>query len=416
MVYRKSLKNREYGFEFSGTEYSLIFEHDNMGFVRFAGRSKKIFYLDPSPFLPTPKKEKYILEKCQPPKNGELIRVTSLETETVVRQKFGLFNNVEIKYVRAWEKVSPNKLIHRKVLHTDEFIDFFKIPYVGISDHIEPIAHCLALYCVSSPSIGSNNKGGIDAAMITRKNQWGAFKNLMSIIPNNFKKATSTNFYGIMENEQNIQPVNSLEVSRAFKNPNDLFVHIPVTLNVELKKSEHYKENIDFQIPMMRSHLLDALLFKPEIQSNVESYITETIYDMIDKVDSAKTMMYKQDLGNVTPKLSSAFARLNFSEKVTKESIKDSKSMWEDMFARSQQVKTLNFSVKGQSKRSINAQNLYCDLKNIFGIESGFSMDRIKEETKYSEWVLEDAIAELQRCGAVYSPTNASMKLIDLKI
>lgn len=416
MVYRKSLKNREYGFEFSGTEYSLIFEHDNMGFVRFDGRSNKIFHLDPSPFLPTPKKEKYILEKCQPPKNGELIRVTSVETETVVRQKFGLFNNIEIKYVRAWEKINPNKLIHRKVLHTDEFIDFFKIPYVGISDYIEPIAHCLALYCISSPSIGSNNKGGIDTAMITRKNQWGAFKKLMSIIPNSFKKTASANFYGIMEKEQNIQPVNSSEVSRAFKNPKDLFVHIPITLNVELKKSEHYKENMDFQIPMMRSHLLDALLFKPEIQSNAESHITEIIYDMIDKVESAKTMTYKQDIGNAAQKLSSAFARLDFSEKVTKENIKESLSVWEDMFARSKEFKALDFRVNGQSTRTLYAQNLYCDLRDIFGIESAFSIDRIKEETKYSEWILEDAIAELKRCGAVYSPTNASMKLIDLKI
>lgn len=415
MAYRKSLKNREYGFEFSGTEYSLIFEHDNMGFVRFDGRSNKIFHLDPSRFLPTPKNEKYILEQCKPPKHGDLIRVTSVETETVVRQKFGLFNNVEIKYVRAWEKVNPNKLIHRKVLHTDEFIDFFTIPYVGISDDIEPIAEGLALYCTSSHLTGSNNKGGIDAAMLTGKNQWSAFKNLMSIIPNNFKKPTSMNFYGMMEKEQNIQPLNSLEVSRAFKNPNDLSVHIPVTLNVEFKKSEYYKKNIDFQIPMMRSHLLDALLFKPEIQSNAESYVIDTMYDMIDKVENTKTMTYKQNLGNLTPKLSSGFARLEFRDEVTKNDIKESTVWWEDMFERSQQVKALNFP-KTQSKRSIGAQNLYYDLQNIFGFESVFSMDRIKEETKYSEWILEDAIAELQECGAVYSPTNDNMKLIDFRI
>ena len=415
MAYRKSLKNREYGFEFSGTEYSLIFEHDNMGFVRFDGRSNKIFHLDPSRFLPTPKNEKYILEQCKPPKHGDLIRVTSVETETVVRQKFGLFNNVEIKYVRAWEKVNPNKLIHRKVLHTDEFIDFFTIPYVGISDDIEPIAEGLALYCTSSHLTGSNNKGGIDAAMLTGKNQWSAFKNLMSIIPNNFKKPTSMNFYGMMEKEQNIQPLNSLEVSRAFKNPNDLSVHIPVTLNVEFKKSEYYKKNIDFQIPMMRSHLLDALLFKPEIQSNAESYVIDTMYNMIDKVENTKTMTYKQNLGNLTPKLSSGFARLEFRDEVTKNDIKESTVWWEDMFERSQQVKALNFP-KTQSKRSIGAQNLYYDLQNIFGFESVFSMDRIKEETKYSEWILEDAIAELQECGAVYSPTNDNLKLIDFRI
>ena len=415
MVYRKSLKNREYGFEFSGTEYSLIFEHDNMGFVRFDGRSNKIFHLDPSPFLPTPKNEKYILEKCRPPKHGELIRVTSLETETVVRQKFGLFNNVEIKYVRAWEKVSPNKLIHRKMLHMDEFIDFFTIPYVGTSDEIEDIAKGLALYCVSSPLTGSNNKGGIDAAMLTGKSQWSAFKNLMTIVPNSFKKTTSANFYRIMEKEQNIQPVYSSEVSRAFKNPTDLSVHIPVTLNVEFKKSEYYKKNIDFQIPMMRSHLLDALLFKPEIKSNAESHVIDTMYDMIDKVENTKTMTYKQDLGNLTPKLSSGFARLEFREKVTKENINESKVWWEDMFARSQQVKTYDFP-KAQSKRSIAAQNLYYDLKNIFGFESVFSMDRIKEETKYSKWMLENAISELKEFGLIYSPTNTSMKLIDFKI
>ena len=159
-----------------------------MGFVRFDGRSKRFFHLDPSPFFPSPKREIYLLQTCIQLEEGELIKVKFVKTENVIKGKFGNFTNTKINYVRDWEKISPNKLIHRKKLHTKEFIDFFKFPFIGISDDVEPIAKCLALYSASSPLIGVNNKGGIDTAMITRKHQWNAFKRLMTLIPNEFKK------------------------------------------------------------------------------------------------------------------------------------------------------------------------------------------------------------------------------------
>lgn len=415
MVYRKSLKNREYGFEFSGTEHSLIFEHDNMGFVRFDGRSKRIFHLDPSPFLPSPKREIYLLETCIQPEEGELIKVKSVETENVIQGKFGNFTNTKINYVRDWEKVSPNKLIHRKTLHPEEFIDFFKLPFIGISDDVEPIAHCLALYSASSPLIGANNKGGIDTAMITRKHQWSAFKRLMTLIPNEFKKTNANYFYGIMEKEKKTNPLKSSEVSLAFQNPTELFVQIPVTLNVELKPAEFYKENVDFQAPMMRSHLLDILLFQPKISSKIDSYLTESIYDMVDTVASAGIMPYKQDLGSASSKLSSAFARLNFEDNVTKESIKESKSIWEDMFVRSQKMNTSNLSVDKQLKLSFDAQNLYSILEDVFGIEVMIPIEDIPKHTKFKKWTLDDAITELRLRGAIYSPNNEHIKLMDLK-
>lgn len=84
------LSTRTYGYEFSGSEYRLIYEYDNMGYVRFLDRTKTIFQLDPSPFLHNPYKEVFIVgEKCPLPPDGKLIEVTVRETE----KKVGLINN-----------------------------------------------------------------------------------------------------------------------------------------------------------------------------------------------------------------------------------------------------------------------------------------------------------------------------------
>jgi len=146
-----SLKNREFGYQFSGVEYSLIFENENIGFVRFVDQSENLFYLDPSPFLNTPKAELYVLENLPFPKRGELIEVSVSGTDHKIQEIKGTFFKTIIKYVRNWKKINPNILIHRKTLQPVEFKNFFIQAFKGDREYIEQIGYCLSLYAVSSP-------------------------------------------------------------------------------------------------------------------------------------------------------------------------------------------------------------------------------------------------------------------------
>lgn len=104
------LRNRYWGFELSGVEYKLIFEKENMGFVRFANKNKDIFYLDPSPFLNTVKPEIYVLEKCPVPPAGKLIEAIVRETEDKYNLNKTVVEKTLVKYVIDWKIVDPNKL------------------------------------------------------------------------------------------------------------------------------------------------------------------------------------------------------------------------------------------------------------------------------------------------------------------
>jgi hypothetical protein len=80
-----SLKKRYFGYELSGIEYRLIFEKDDMGYVRFKNKRENSFYLDPSPFLDTQKPDVYVIKAGDLPPAGQLIEVVVTETSTSMR-------------------------------------------------------------------------------------------------------------------------------------------------------------------------------------------------------------------------------------------------------------------------------------------------------------------------------------------
>jgi hypothetical protein len=62
-----SLYDRWQGSELSVLEKELIFNRDNTGFVEYDTKDGKYFYLHPSPFLNSPKREIFCAESCDPP-------------------------------------------------------------------------------------------------------------------------------------------------------------------------------------------------------------------------------------------------------------------------------------------------------------------------------------------------------------
>ncbi len=410
------LRNRELGYEFSGIEHKLLFEKENIGFVRFPGKDKQTFHLDPSPFLDTPKNEIYVVENCAPPESGMLIEVIVSETDKKILEVKNGFISIVIKHVKAWKKVDIRSILHRKAVQRSEFIDFFCRPFQGNRELIEKIGYCLSLYAVASPQISDFEKGGLNSAMLSRDRQWSAFKRAMDVIPDEFKRQSSRNFYKFLDKEETINPVSSSEVSLAYHNPLAMPVQIPIVMeNVEPRPVSKHQVDIRYELPMARAYILDALLYKPDIPKEFDSYITDCVYNIVDEVKKSGRIPYSQNLGSAVPKLSLSFARLNFAQEITKENITEGVDLWFEMFKNAKRIASTPLSPNDLYKLTNNARKLYIDLNDVFGTDVKINEEDIKKNIKLSELDLEQALQELSLKGALYSPRNKCFELLDFK-
>ncbi|WMW23260.1 hypothetical protein RE476_05370 [Methanolobus mangrovi] len=418
MVKKQTLKNREFGYELSGVEHKLIFDSDETGFVRFDGRSRRIFYLDPSPFLPTPKRDVYIIadESVPTPNVNDLIKVTSFEIERVVKGTFDNLVNIDVRYVKAWTKIDPNKLLHRKVMDQEEYVNFFKHPFNRADENIDNISQCLAMCSVSSNAIGINEKGGIDSGIIAKKSGWDSFLSLQKLVPREFKSVKSPYFYSSSEVENKINPLGSMEVNLSILMPKETFVHVPIVFDAEMRPKSAYSADVSFEIPFVRAHLLDALMFQPEITQKAEKCLTERIYDMTETFTNSHNFVYKQDLGDAAPKLGSSIARMNFSNEVTVANVREGFDIWMDMFAHASKFQKSNLSPRDIFRLPAEAAQLYLQLEDNFGIDVVISMKDVETMSLLTPFELSNAIAALRGAGALYSPRIDFIKLLAFKI
>lgn len=358
--------------------------------------------------------ELYVVENCSPPKRGELIEVSVSETDYKTYQDKGDYSKFIIKYVKDCKKIDPNTLIHRKTQYDFEFKNFFMRPFKGKRDYIEKVGYCLSLYTVSTPQISDYEKGGLNTALLSKNRQWNAVKRIMDVIPNEFKQPSSCNFYKLLDKEEIINPINSTEVSLAYHNPSSRPVQIPIAMDVETKPFSDYNKDIQYEIPMVRSYILDALLYQPEIPRKLDSYVTNCVYSLVDEIKKSGRMPYTQNLGSAIPKLSLSFARLNFKTETTKENITEGVDLWSEMFKHAKKMASTQLNPHDLYKLSENARKTYIDLHEIFGIDVPIDKENLKEMLKISEWDLGDVLQELDIKGAIYCPDHQHIKLLDL--
>lgn len=412
------LRNRESGYELSGIEYKLLFEKENVGYVRFSNTDKKAFYLDPSPFLFSPKMEIFVLDNCTLPESGKLIEATVSETDKKIIENKSGFVSYTIKYIRDWKKVGIDKILHRRVLQPSEFAEFFCRSFKGDRDYIEKIGYCLSLYAVSSPQILDYETGGLNSALLSRDRQWSTFKRIMNVIPEEFKKPSSRNFYKFLDNEgkETTKSAGSSEVSIAYHNPLNMAVQIPIEMkNIEPRPVSNYLEDIKFELPVVRGFILDALLYEPDVPKKLESYTTDCVYKIIDEIKKSGRIPYSQDLGSAVPKLSLSFARLNYNLETTKENITEGVDLWFEMFKNAKKMESTQFSPNDLYKLNENSRMLYINLNDAFGLDVKINKEDIKKNTKLSEWDLDQTLQELQIKGALYCPGNQCYVLLDFR-
>lgn len=408
-----SLGDRGYGYELSEIEKEFIFNRVDAGFVRYNTVNGRSFYLDPSPYLKTPKAEIFVAENCQPPRNREFVEVSVYNAEDVIQKAKGGYSKFHKKYINSWKSIDTNKIVRRRRLFDPgDITNFFKSPYLGNKDIIEGICLCSALYAVSSPPI-SNEIGGINAAVMGKKRPWSGFKTIMGVIPKEFQQSSSRNFYKISDKEMVVNPKRSLEVNLAYLNPESIPMHIPLALEVEAKTVRNYKENIKAESPMVRAYILDSLIIQPTIPNNLESYLTDSIYSLTNDFKGAG-FSYKQDWGSVVPKISLSFARLNSELKITKKYVEEAVDLWSDMFYLTKQAVSTPLPVAKFYKLGDNERKLYAELIDIFGADVSIPEPEAIKNTSLSELDYAEAIKNLNIYGLIIKMPNKHIKVLEL--
>jgi len=410
-----TLKNRLYGHSLSAIEKELIFSREDTGFVRQIHSSGAVFYLDPSPFLETPRRELYVAH-CPPPENGCLVHASVSTVKQEMMKDAAGYYSLEVKYVDSWSRVDPNSLCSRRgILSPEEIHDYFTKPYLGEEEVVDGIALCSALYAVSSPPL-SDEKGGVYAAVLGKNKPWLGFKKSLGVIPREFMKATSPFYYTISNKEKKVENTRAEEINLAYLNPEQLPMHIPVILeDVEVRSQKSYSLDMQSLNPMVTAFVLDSLMIKPEIPGSLESHVTDTFHAVLEEFKGSGWVPYKQDFSSLVPRLSRSFARYHAHLKLSKKDVSEAVDLWSDMYYRARKVVSTQYEVSRLYRLDDNSRKLYLDLVDSFGLEIPIPLQEVRTHvTSFrNQWDFEEALDTLNRYGLLTKPGHDSIKILD---
>ncbi len=395
-----SLKERSFGYELSELEKVLIFQKEDIGFVRYAHKSGKAFYLDPSPFLLSTKREIFVTN-TNPPPEGELVEVVVREEKDEIIPQDSEVIKIRVKIVESWKRIDPKSIIKkRSLILQEDFVEFFKMPYVGVSDLIDGIGISSALFTVSSPPIVSE-KGGVNTAVFGKRQAWSSYNRIMQVIPNEFKKATSPYYYCIQQRETRLNPVNSMEVNLSFCNPRKVPMHVLIPLEVKVKRVNSYEESFKEMLPLVRAYMLQSLLLKPEIPEWCYRTMQEAIYELMEDVKGSGFLPCKLDLGTLIPRIATSIARLHVNTEVERDYFKNALDLWLDMYYRAVKLSSTPLEVSKLYRLDDNARKLYVELVELGAVDNYVSERIIRENTSVPKWFYSQALEELRNAGLV---------------
>lgn len=411
------LNQRTFGYELSGSEYELIFERDDMGYVRYISAKQGAFYLDPAPWLPTPKQEVYICKTRPFPPKGKLIEVTVLETERV-RKLAGDMSVVQYdkKYVTDWHMADPNKLRGNRLIRKEDFLNVLSLPMRSERYDIVDTAYGVALYMMASPQLTDMEPGGINADVIGKmadRGGWAAFNHLGEIVPGEFRQARARNYYRSMESAYPLKPVGSVEVSLAYDDQTDVPVDIAIPFDSELRPFKMYSSELKDSMTLVRSFMLDAILFQPEVPPELERKVVDAMTEVNNNADQYKgNIPFRPDYGAVGTRLAGAMARLNFKTSVTADDLTNSVYHWSDALDRAHKIASTRKKFSGVYELTPDAVMLLADMKGMLDTGVPLTMTELRKRTRVFEWRVNDAFQLLRRAGHVYTPGGDRFGLI----
>ncbi|WP_407282324.1 hypothetical protein V7O61_06820 [Methanolobus sp. WCC1] len=406
------IENRYRGFELASLEKELLFNRENIGFVKINKRTKSFFQLTASPFLENKKEEIFVPLNCPMPPDGKLIEVSVAKTEDQIFGKINNLSKIIIKYIDSWKEMDSSQFAKKSnLIRPQEFVDFFSKQYKSQFGMIEDIAECTALYALGSPQL-FDEKGGLSASVIGKSGQWDGFYRSMAFIPRDFRKISSRNQYQMSKAEKPIHSNESIEISCAFHEPKETRVHVALPYEPEIRpeRDEWYKNDV----PLMRGFLINSLLIEPEIPDTLEKKVTDALYAIDWEYKKSKEVAYKQDLGSAIPRLCRSIARLERGDTVDNKNVNEIVDLWVDMHRKAQKIgatRSLNTKI---ADISVRGRVLFRKLEDVYGFDTFFDVKEAQKEITLSQIDFEDVFKELRINGYIYRSNKGLFKLIDI--
>lgn len=417
------IKKRTYGYQLSGCERTLIFEKEDIGYVRYRDARRSIFYLDPSPFLETVEKVDYFVKAGSKPPKGQLIEVIVTETEPYYEIVNGYPEKRLIKYIIGWQEVDPNTIRGNKNLSKEDYLDNLVLPIKQDVYDIEDIAICLGLYTVACPPLNDIDQGGINTLIQTKFNDNEkriVFDRIVNVVPSELRRVNARNFYKTLDTSIAPFSDSSLEVSLAWFNIPKIIAHIPLNFDYNFKSYSEYKENLEFSLPMQRAFMIDALLFNPKISDDYIKTFDEAMYEIR---EIAWTLVgdipFTFNFTDAAPRIAMALARLGFREKVTKDDIRGSVDHWGEAVTRASlsQGAARDFrgdpNQKGYYDRSPEEKRLLAEIYGLRNEGTPLTIENLRSRTAVPSHMFETTLDKLRAAGYIYLPGEGRIRVLE---
>jgi hypothetical protein len=396
-----SLNDRSIGSELSEVEKALIFndKYANTGFVKYDTPKGDYFFLHPSPFLNTPKKEIYHISGSPPP-DHQFVEVDIIDEQQIFLGN-SIDNWINVKEADKWRLFDPTPLAQkRKIMDFREIIEFFTYPYKGEFESVEEIAGCSSLFAFSSPP-DENLSGGINSAILGNDLQWNLFnKPLRTTVPNEFRRLNNDYYYYISKVEKNFRKV-SRENNIAIHRPEKLLSDIPIVILDETQKkiSKQFVEQMEIESNIISAQLLDGLLLQPHATKQVEKLMYEKIIEMREEYYSAGLLPFNQNIGGAVPKLASSYCRLQSSLDIQKEDVNYVVDLWLSMRKRAEKLAGSPMKQNHMVESTSEVRKVFFKLYDIFGADTEISMVEAVREMRMDPIEFEVAIDSLVNKG-----------------
>jgi hypothetical protein len=404
---KKSIYDRSYRYQFSEIEKTIMFDRENLGFVRSIHRENLIFYLDPSRFLYTPYYEVYVIRAGPSPSPGDLIEVSidSIEEQMIN----GILYSV--KNVKTWKRIDPKTLIkNKKNIYPHELLWYFSVAYRNNDEDLKRVALGSVLSLLSAP------QGGINTTVFSDNQGWNAFKRtITSVLPPELLRIGSPYFYKISETDTSCPYRGGIESSYSVHSPGDTVMHNPFTIDCETKSTGWYRESQECYEPFIIAYLIDSILYRPEILPEHENFLIEKIYELMN-LHKINNIPCRFDLGGSLQRAAASISRLFAERDAGRNEIKLAFDLLEDMITTTSRL----YSTRYPPQSTLELES--SDWKLHFFISNGFGKDIwipeilvINELGKISITLdqYHESFRRLNICGLIIKNSKGDIRLLE---
>jgi len=411
---RRSLFNREYGFELAGFERAIIREED-VGFVAKVDRRYRYFRLSPSPFLKC-YDTLYIVERgIDLPHKGAFIKVTKYD-EKYVRSGKDL---IKVKVVREWKFADfSNYLNEKPIFNFDDLWMFLRQMFRSARNiDLESILSSIAVYLGSSPP-HDVLRGGLLGIAIVRKANWPAFKRVFDyLIPKEFQKEKAPYYYGYQYKfvDPYLEPIDPNEVCIDYINPPEpTYFHIPQPIvNVDTNPVNKFESLFKDYGGGIAGYMLHYLHLQPKIEN----------YQALNKMMDEITQELRRVDGDVVlppdftflERISKAIARLNLRERVKKDDIDFMGTVWLECYKESLKLCKKSLPLSKYYSLGKDERVIYTLIKDLATNDRVEKRVIVEEGAKIfgDEFYVERLLENLIKKGYLYEPKIGVLEIVD---